>query len=300
MKSAPVALASFLASMQGRDARCWRADLVTVTLLGGTVYRWTTSDLSITYLAQTYLAGGSGSPAAAPLVKRGGFRQSAGLVIDTLDLVLSGDFSINGNKLAALGAFGFFDGARVKIDHMVGAYPGDTSLGAIDSYFEGPVASVDPRGLDVTLRLKSQLELLNLTLPRFSVTPQCGNALHDANCKVSRASYTLNGTVSGSPTVSVFTTSTGAIQAKATGYYNLGVVNFTSGVNAGFRRAVSAFTTGTGEIVLQLPLPAAPSAGDTFSISSGCDRSYAICSARYSNLARYRGFPWVPKPEAGG
>jgi hypothetical protein len=40
-----------------------------------------------------------------------------------------------------------------------------------------------------------------------------------------------------------------------------------------------------------------PVAGDNFVVYKGCDKTMTICQNRFSNLANFRGFPFVPPPE---
>ena len=37
--------------------------------------------------------------------------------------------------------------------------------------------------------------------------------------------------------------------------------------------------------------------GDAFTVAVGCDHTPATCAARFANLARFRGFPYVPPPQ---
>jgi uncharacterized phage protein (TIGR02218 family) len=50
-------------------------------------------------------------------------------------------------------------------------------------------------------------------------------------------------------------------------------------------------------LILMYPLPAAPATGDAFTVYAGCDHTPATCSARFANLANFRGFPYVPPPQ---
>jgi uncharacterized phage protein (TIGR02218 family) len=297
MKTAGLTLSSWLATLN-HAAECWRTDLITLTLVDGTThYHWTTADFNILDSGNLYYASGGGS---APLISRGPYRQSARLSIDTIDLDLSGPFSIGGIVLQGLARNGYFDGARVTIHHLMGAYPGDLSKGAIYDWFEGPVAGVEINGQRVLLRCKSQLELMNIELPRFSIQPQCGNALYDVNCAVTggKIGWTVSGTVSSATTTTI-TTTTAALLSKADNYFNLGVITFTYGALLGTRRAIQDWVQGTGVLTLAIPLPSAPSNGDTFTVYPGCNKSYATCDNRFSNLAHFRGFVNVPRPEAG-
>ena len=149
------------------------------------------------------------------------------------------------------------------------------------------------------MRCKSELEVLNLPLPNFRVTPQCGNTAYDANCTLVRATYTTAGTVSAATATTVRATTAGIV-AKADGYYNLGVIAFTSGALNGLLFSVATFThTSPATFNMALPFGTQPQAGDTFNVYPGCDRTYATCDSRFSNLTHHRGFPHIPKPETG-
>ena len=273
-----------------------RADLFTLTLAdGSTTYRWCTWPTDLTVSGTTWTGARFG---AAPIVRRGAYKQGARLSVDTLDLTLEGSgFLISGLTMGAQAVAGYFDGARVKVDHLIMPTPGDVSLGVIPSMFEGRVSSVEPKGTDLVMRLKSELEALNKIVPRFLVTPSCTNAVYDANCTLSKAAFTLAGTVSAASTTQI-TTATALLTAKAAGYFTLGLISVT---HAGltYKRAISAWS-GT-VFTLQTPLPVAPTAGDAISVYPGCDKKRATCAdaTKFNNLTHYRGYPHIPTPEAG-
>jgi uncharacterized phage protein (TIGR02218 family) len=77
--------------------------------------------------------------------------------------------------------------------------------------------------------------------------------------------------------------------------YDQGTITFESGINVGVSRTVKQ-STGTG-LTLARPLDYLPSAGDSFVVYKGCDKTMATCQTRFSNLANFRGFPFVPPPE---
>jgi uncharacterized phage protein (TIGR02218 family) len=292
LRPAPAPLIAFLAA----NRQAVRADLITVTLVDGTTkYRWTTAPYDLTVSAVTY---SSARGAAGPLITRAGYRQSGRLAVDTLDVVLDGTgFTIGGRTLGALAVSGYFDGARIQIDHLVMASPGDISLGPLVSMFEGRV-NAEPRGRDVVLRCTSELIALNVMTPQFVIAPKCGNQVYDANCALSKAGFTLAGTVSGSTTKTI-TTASAALTAKAAGYFVLGTLSFTSGALAGVKRAVSAWT-GT-VFTLSIPLASTPANGDAFTVYPGCDGKRATCAdaTKFNNLTHYRGYPHAPAAEGG-
>jgi hypothetical protein len=76
------------------------------------------------------------------------------------------------------------------------------------------------------------------------------------------------------------------------GYFAYGSVKFTSGQNAGFSMEVKAFAPGV--VTLAMALPYAIGAGDTYTITAGCDRQFGTCKNRWSNVVHFRGEPYIP------
>ena len=70
----------------------------------------------------------------------------------------------------------------------------------------------------------------------------------------------------------------------------------TDGVcTSGISRTVKSYAG--GQFVFILPLPYDPTVGDTFSVYPGCDKTQAVCQSKFNNVARFRGFPFIPVPE---
>lgn len=292
MRTASTALKAFLAS--GNLA--YRADLLTISLQNGTVFRWGTTDVPVSFGGNTFLPAGKSS---APGFKRSGFRNAAKLSIDQLDVTLSGGaYTINGLVLPAFARAGGFRGARVQIDHLIGSdLISALTLGGIVKLFEGPVGDTEPRLPSVVLHCNSQLISLQQLAPKFVLAPQCGNVVFDANCALSKAAFTVGGTVTGSLSKSTCGTSSAPVTSKGSNYFDLGVLRFTSGVNAGLARAVRNWSGSV--FTFALPFPAAPANGDAFTVYPGCDRSRNACLIKFDNLDQYRGFPHIPTSEAG-
>jgi uncharacterized phage protein (TIGR02218 family) len=291
MRSAPVALKNYLAA----NNVAWRADLLTLTLLDTTVFRWTTWATDLVVGGNTFRAAG----ANGPQIKRSRIQQNARLKIDEVEVSLfSNGYTVGGKSLQLFAAQGWFDGARVQIDHLVMPTPGDVSLGAVTSWFEGRVGAVRLEAQEVSLHIDSELAVLNQPLPKFRVQAACGYAVYDANCGLNRASFTLTGTVSAATSSSLFATASAAITAKATGYFELGVLQFTSGALNGQKRAVSKWVAGANQFTMALPFTGTPGVGDSFSVYPGCDRKRATCLNRFNNLVAFRGFPHIPAPES--
>ena len=68
----------------------------------------------------------------------------------------------------------------------------------------------------------------------------------------------------------------------------------TSGLNAGFSRLVSNWSAGVFALLSPFPYDVVP--GDAFSVTAGCDRSMATCTA-FANLVNFGGEPFIPVPE---
>lgn len=98
--------------------------------------------------------------------------------------------------------------------------------------------------------------------------------------------------------VNGFTTGSPVPILATNGYYSQGVVVFTSGLNSGLQRVVQTYTNNGSNNVLNIipPLPNMPSAGDTFTVSAGCDKRSSTCNLKFSNLLHFGGFSYIPDP----
>ena len=77
-----------------------------------------------------------------------------------------------------------------------------------------------------------------------------------------------------------------------TGYFDFGVITFTSGNNVGLSMEVRSYVP--GQITLQLPMPYAVQVGDAYTMHAGCDKSVTTCHDRFSNVVNFRGEPYLP------
>jgi hypothetical protein len=82
--------------------------------------------------------------------------------------------------------------------------------------------------------------------------------------------------------------------------FPLGYNTFTSGQNNELKGSIKAQTLTTGGLVqfqLARPLPLPVAGGDTLTLTTGCNKSLAICFSLYNNTIHYGGMPFVPNPE---
>lgn len=263
------------------------ADLYTFTLQGGGIVRYTSADVQIVYGGNTFARG--------PLISRSRTKLSIGISVDDLEVNISADSTVqvNGKALMTFLASGGLDGARLKLER---AFMADWSTAPAGTLvmFAGRVSDVTMGRYEARLVVRSDTELLDVKVPKNLYQPGCMNTLYDAACGKSRAALTVANAVAAAPapTKSVF----GSTLGQAASYFDLGVVTFTSGANSGISRTVKSFAAG-GQVTLIAPFPFAPSAGDTFTIYPGCDKTQATCNSRFANLPRFRGQPFIPVPE---
>jgi uncharacterized phage protein (TIGR02218 family) len=228
-----------------------------------------------------------------PIIKRGATRSVIGVEVDTLNvsLLLNSDVEVNGIPLAKFAMEGGFDGARLELDRSFAASWTAEACGSLN-LFTGRVAEVTVTGTEVQLTVNSDLELLNVQMPRNVYQDQCIHTVYDPGCGLSPAAFTVTAnTTSGSSRTLI-----NCNLAQSNGYFDLGTVTFTTGSNAGESRTVKRYTTGA--LVPSFPLPYVPAAGDLFTAKPGCDGLRATCNTRFSNEANIRIYPYIPVPEA--
>jgi hypothetical protein len=258
------------------------------------------SDYPLTIGGQLYSGG--------LIIKRSSFDQTNDLSVQRLTLTVSPQFdypggppTVGGYAFLASVRQGLFDAAVVNWSKLFLPFPSpsnyytwpDTVTYAPVPWFTGLTADSQAGRQSAVLQVDSTISLLNVQMPRNLIQSGCSHILYDAGCTLNKASFRVSGSCSGSPGVLSFNTNL----TQADHYHDLGVITFTSGANNGLSRTVRSFAHTSGVVTLLLPLPSAPTAGDTFTILPGCDKQQATCSTKFSNLAHFRGFPYVPVPE---
>lgn len=265
------------------------ADLYTFTLASGQVLRYTDVDLTIFYDGHNYSASG-------PLITRTGIRSVRGIEVDTLNITLKAGLqdTVLGESLLPFIIGRGFDGATVELQRAFMADWGQPVVGAVPRFI-GRVADVDPADRQsAVLTVKSPLELLDTKVPRGVYRPACLRTVYSDDCGVDRALFETTGTVqAGASTGLVILTDVN----DDTGYFDQGVIRFTSGANEGVARTVR-HQVDDGTVSLILALPTVPSDGDEFLIYPGCPRTLGACTNKFNNRPRFRGFPFIPVAEA--
>lgn len=292
--------AAFLGSLRGAPGQKIAqavAELFTITLATGTVYRWTSYDQSLTVSAagHTWLAAIDG----APLITRNRFGVKNTVEVPELELRLGCSDALLGNLKAQIHN-GLFDGATVEMDRVYMPTGGDTRYGYI-VLFSGRLSGVTIDAEGITITSKGHNVLMNQQAPRNLYQTNCLHTFCDAGCTLSESLYTFTGQV-----CSPGSTAKGLSWTVPAGFtasqFTLGKVTMTSGAASGQIRTV-ALAAGVS-MIFTYPLYDVPAAGDTFNVLMGCDRQLASCQTRkqangtaIDNSQHYRGFPFVPKAE---
>ena len=304
MKQASALTRSLLASHQ-----LLYADLYTITLIvadpgasmmgyGGYGYGppaptqlfYTDADQNLVYNGNTW-------PCTHPAVTRSGVKCSLDLSVDTVEVSIFGAATdlVLGVPFPQFAVNGGFDGATVSIDRCFMATYGDTSAGVVNLFF-GNASEVKPSRSAVVLTVSSQLELLNLDMPRNLLSPGCIHALFDTGCTLTQANYAAYDWVTAGSAMAVDSTGLN----MPSGYFTKGTILFTSGADTGETATIKQHTlaNGVNTFSLMTPMNAAPAIGDNFTAFPGCDKTMATCQARFDNLINFRGWPFVPSPTA--
>jgi hypothetical protein len=289
VKAASDALKDFLLTA----ASFVRADLYTFTLAGGAgVLRYSSVDTPVRLDGRTFGLG--------PLCGDGGVTSARGVQVSTVDITLYADarHTVGGKPFLDFVEDYGLDGAAVTIERAVAASFADLSAkGPVGAYvrFGGRVAEAQTLGAtQVVVQAASWLDLLSTRLPADTYQTSCLNTLGDARCGVALANLGVAGVVGAGASQTAFASDL----AEPAGWFSLGKVAFTSGANAGAAVTVKLYD-GAGGFQLVAPLQQAPAAGDGFVAFPGCQLSMADCQGKFSNLARFRGQPFIPQPSTG-
>tara|TARA_B100001105_G_scaffold254440_1_gene250308 strand:+ start:5401 stop:6276 length:876 start_codon:yes stop_codon:yes gene_type:complete len=277
------ALAAFLNSR----APLSLADLYTVTLASGQRFQWTSGDVAVTIGSRTFGLG--------PGITRSGVRFVVGVEVTNLTMTLTDivGTTVNGTPLLPFIRGRGFYGARVQLEKLFCSGVDATPVGAL-MWFTGRVSDCEVDRDEGKLTVRSDLELLNVKIPKEVYQPGCLNTLYDPSCGLARDNYrnTLRATSNSDARRINFSC---AFDVFSLGGYALGVIRGMSGANAGVRRTVKQ--VGAGVITVLQPWPAAVAVDDTFEIWMGCDKTLATCGGTFNNRSRFRGQPFIPVPE---
>ena len=95
-----------------------------------------------------------------------------------------------------------------------------------------------------------------------------------------------------------FTAYNSDLPTTAEDWFNLGVLTWVTGNNAGVTSEVQNYAESNRTFSLQLSVPFVIQVGDTFDLSPGCDKRLTTCNTKFSNSLRFVGSPFMPTTDA--
>lgn len=257
------------------------ADLYTITTVAGAVYYFTSAEMDL-------VSGGHTFSSQGPKFKRGKTRVVIGIEVDTLDIeILANQDTLLGASPLLLSIHnGVLDGAKIKLEKAFMPDWNQPVTGAV-YMFGGRVSTIDSLGrTGAKITVKSDLELLNVQMPRNVYLPNCTYTLFDSGCTLNKASFANAGLATGGSTKTVINCNL----VQASGFFDQGTVSI-----GGVVRNIKSYVT--GQLTLSYPLPSAPASGAALTAYAGCDKTRATCQAKFTNIVHFRGYPFVPVPE---
>jgi len=185
---------------------------------------------------------------------------------------------------------GIFDGAKVFVFATDWANPLEDEEPMIKGYF-GKVTITDDR---YTTEIMTLIDLLGTTVgDSYSAScPLTFGGQEFGGCGVDVISLEVTGTVTSVTDNYVFADNT---RSEADDYFGAGLIWFTTGDNAGSPpQRVKSYVQAGGIIECSEPFPYPPAIGDAYSMQPGCRKRLSDCRDKYDNVARRRGFDWIP------
>lgn len=263
------------------------ADLYTITMIDGTVLRYTNAGAPLVVNGNVFKADG-------PIFSRGSISFSLGISVDSLDLQIVDDriFQINGRSLIEHFRLGLADGATLLLERIF-LDPNnlkDTSMGAL-VLFRGVIVEPEIDGFVIDASVVSDNDQLNIQMPRNLYQPSCQNMLFDSGCKLIQESFAMTLSVESGSSKNLIICSIDRPQ----GWFTQGVIQLVSGLNAGVKRTIRLHNS--SGLLLTLPFDNDVIVGDQFKIYPGCDKRMDTCQNRFDNISNFKGTPYVPIPE---
>jgi uncharacterized phage protein (TIGR02218 family) len=269
MRQLPAALAAHLSGDATTTCHGWR-----VTRSDGVVLGFTDHDQDLEFAGTVFRAASGFSGSAV--------ETATGLAASADEV--AGGFSSEAIREADLAA-GHYDGARVERYLVNWAEPEAHLL--LDVRELGEVVRA---GGAFTAELRSLAH--RLAQPQGRVyNRRCDAAFGDTRCGVDLSAWRGSGTV-----VSV-TGNSGLIAeglaAFAEGFFGLGVLVLDEGRRIDMETH-RRLPDGRAELSFWLPFEGELEAGQGFTVTAGCDKTFSTCRSRFANQLSFRGFPHVP------
>ena len=224
-----------------------KVELYEIALADGTNLYWTNYDYPVVFTHSGPRSGRVYTP--RKIARSNAFSQKRGTTTSTFSLVVNDDPAltiVNGESLSKSILARRWDGAAITWLRGIAAplNAGGTQVSVADAALMhfGRAGKIDRQErAKVSIAVNSPMELLNMDVPWRALGPDCRWTLFDLNCALSNSAFAVSGTVlAGSSAAQVL-----ASLSNPTGYFDQGVLVWTSGANSGLRATVRSYI-GTG------------------------------------------------------
>lgn len=270
MRALDEALTAHLLSGATTLATCWR-----IERRDGEVFAFTDHDRTLAFDGDVYHpeTGGEGSALSS----------SADLSIDNAEVVgLLSSERLSPSELMS----GRFDGAEVQIWLVNWASPEQRYL-----MKRGLIGEVKREGASFTAEIRGLAQ--SLDQPKGRVYERvCDAHVGDARCGVDLDDASFRGTGAVASAIDDGRFIASGLGAFDDGWFVHGRLDWLTGANAGTSGHVKAHAGGA--VSLWLPAGASIAEGDAFEVRAGCDKAFAACRDKFSNVVNFRGFHMMP------
>lgn len=182
-----------------------------------------------------------------------------------------------------------FQGKTLTLKRVFSGFLDDASKAT--TIFSGEIGPLSINENSFSCTVLSPLHKLERNVPCRIFQANCPWAFGGTECAADTGELTSQTIDSGSTTTVI----KDAARNEADDYWRNGIIEFTSGSLDGIKRTINSSDSSGGTITLINPLSAAPSAGDTYKIKRGCNKSSSACAGTFDNWANFGGFTAIPK-----
>lgn len=280
VKEASPALIALLATSE----QFIMADLYTITLVGGSVLRYSAAPTELTANGYPFALG--------PKFERSKTKVVIGTQVDELEVKIYPEPTdlIAGVPFLEAAWQGQLDGALLQLERAFMPTYGDTSPGTV-VLFAGRISDIECARTGIDIKCRSHLELLNIQMPRRLWQSSCTHTFGDGMCQFGRSALQSTFTAGPSTPAKIAT----YVSPTPTNLYVQGTIIAVTGANTGASRTIADMAAGW--IYVKLAFLSPILAGDQFQLLPGCDRTLATCQNVFNNSSHFGGFPYIPTPE---
>jgi uncharacterized phage protein (TIGR02218 family) len=163
----------------------------------------------------------------------------------------------------------------------------------------GAVGQIRRGRMAFVAEVRSLAHVLGQTVGR-TFQAGCDARLGDARCGINLETAIYEGTGIVTDLLRDRAFMATGLAGFGAGWFTSSTVTWTEGANAG--RVTEVLAHGLSDAIAILTLLEAPvrlvAEGDSFIARAGCDNRIATCSAKFANVANFRGFPNIPGQDA--